>query len=77
MMDRSEPAGWWIVQRSGRIYGRDYPKGGQEQWYLIWTHGDDPETLRGPFPSEADARAASPEGQRMPTAEELRSMWGT
>jgi len=50
--------GWWDVLCQGRTFGKDYPKDGQENWYAIWTHGDDPQTVRGPFPTREAAEAA-------------------
>jgi hypothetical protein len=57
--ESDEAHGWWRVYRMGRVYGRDYPQGGQEQWWLRWDHGDDEPVVRGPFPSRKAAVEAS------------------
>lgn len=56
-MDTTETTqvGWWDIYPMGRTFGRDYPKGGQLNWYAVWDHGDDPQVVRGPFTSREAA----------------------
>lgn len=52
--------GWWRIEAMGHIFGGGFH--GEQVWYARWDHGDDPQTVMGPFYSREDAVRAAEEG---------------
>jgi len=49
--------GWWRITAMGHIYGGGHH--GEQVWYARWDHGDDEQTVLGPFYSRDAAIAAA------------------